>query len=219
MTMGDNKTLKRILWGVAGLMALGTMAAQAADPAPPAVLVRMETSLGDMVLELNPAKAPITCENFLRYVEEGFYHNTIFHRVVKGFVIQGGGFTPEMEKKKTNPPIKNEWRNGLKNLRGTISMARLGGQPHSATSQFFISVRDNPALDQARDGAAYAVFGKIIEGLDVMDQIEAVRTTTHGRYQDVPAQPVIIKSVTRLEGQPRAIEAADAQPQEGDQKE
>lgn len=168
--------------------------------------VRMSTTLGDLVLELDRDKAPITVANFLQYAEDGFYEGTIFHRVMKGFMIQAGGFTSDMEKKDEGlrPGIKNEWQNGLKNARGTIAMARLGGQPDSATAQFFINVVDNSSLDQARDGAAYAVFGKVVEGIETVDLIRNTEVSTHAKYGGgrnavVPVEPVVIKSVTLLD--------------------
>ncbi|MFH0983032.1 MAG: peptidylprolyl isomerase [Planctomycetota bacterium] len=165
--------------------------------------VKMETSLGDIVLELDAEKAPISVQNFMRYAQEGFYNGTIFHRVMKDFMIQGGGFTPEMDKKETglHPPIKNEWRNGLKNVRGTIAMARTD-VPDSATSQFFINVVDNGKLDKPqRDGAAYAVFGKAVEGMDVVDAIRQTEVQAHPKYQTrdgpvTPLVPVVIKALT-----------------------
>ena len=168
--------------------------------------VKMETSLGDIVLELDAEKAPTTVLNFVQYADDKFYDGTIFHRVINSFMIQGGGFTPEMDKKTDGlrPGIKNEWENGLKNTRGTISMARLGGQPDSATSQFFISVVDNHNLDRPqRDGAAYAVFGKVVEGMDVVDKIRDTEVAVHekyggGRQPHVPVEPVVIKSVTLI---------------------
>lgn len=159
-------------------------------------VVEMSTNFGTIAIELYPDKAPKTVENFISYVRSGFYDQTIFHRVVPGFVIQGGGFTTEMEKKETEAPIENEADNGLLNLRGTICMARTN-EPHSATSQFFINTKDNPALDyreRTLRGWGYAVFGKVIEGLEIVDQIEGVQTTTFGSYRDVPAKPVIIES-------------------------
>ncbi|HEB61453.1 MAG TPA: peptidyl-prolyl cis-trans isomerase [Phycisphaeraceae bacterium] len=166
----------------------------AAEP----VKVLMETSMGNIVLELDPEHAPVTVENFLAYADSGFYDGTIIHRVVPGFVIQGGGHDVNMNLKKTSPPIINEWQNGLKNVRGTIAMAREGGQADSATSQFFINLVDNPRLDLPRDGSGYAVFGKVINGMDVVDAIAAVNTTTHGEYENVPVEPVIVKHVRRL---------------------
>ncbi len=163
------------------------------------VYVSMKTSKGEIVLQLNAEKAPITVKNFLHYTEEGFYDGTIFHRVIPNFMIQGGGFTKDMSQKQpTAKPIKNEWKNGLKNERGTVAMARLGNQPDSASCQFFINVKDNPFLDQPNDGAGYAVFGKVVEGMDVVDAIKAVPTASHGPHGDVPKEPVVIESVTKL---------------------
>jgi len=166
------------------------------DKAP--VKVLMKTNLGDMTIELDRAKAPISVANFLSYVDKGFYDGTIFHRVIPNFMIQGGGFTADYEKKTTDAGIQNEWENGLKNARGTISMARLGGRPHSATSQFFINVKDNAALDVARDGAGYAVFGYVVDGLDVMDKIRNVKTAPKGMHANAPVDPVIILSCERV---------------------
>jgi len=159
-------------------------------------IVKLETTMGDITIELNEKAAPVTVKNFLRYVEEGFYDGTIFHRVINNFMIQGGGFTQDMKRKQTHPPIKNEASNGLKNDRGTIAMARMPN-PDSATSQFFINHRDNNSLNYtgpSRPG--YAVFGKIIEGMDVVDKIAAVKTTVRGRMKDIPVEPVIINSAT-----------------------
>jgi cyclophilin family peptidyl-prolyl cis-trans isomerase len=164
-------------------------------------IVAMETSLGTIKIELWPAKAPVTVKNFLRYVDEGFYDGTIFHRVIDNFMIQGGGFTADMTNKPANPPIKNEAKAELKNDRGTIAMARTRDL-HSATSQFFINLKDNDFLnhhDETTTGFGYAVFGKVIEGMDVVAKIGKVKTTTSGPYRDVPAQPVVIKHVERLE--------------------
>ncbi len=136
--------------------------------------VKLATTMGDIYIELDRFHAPISTQNFLDYVESEHYNGTIFHRVISGFMIQGGGFEKDMKQKTTRAGIKNEWRNGLTNKRGTIAMARLGNQPDSATSQFFINVVDNDALNMPRDGAAYAVFGKVIKGMDVVDRIKAV---------------------------------------------
>lgn len=156
--------------------------------------VKLETSMGNIVIELNAEKAPITVQNFLSYVESGFYSGTIFHRVMKGFMIQGGGLTENMDEKKTNPPIKNESTNGLTNARGTIAMARTD-IPDSATCQFFINHVDNKFLDyQNAANPGYAVFGKVIEGMDVVDKIAAVKTTVRRGMEDVPVQPVMINS-------------------------
>ena len=163
--------------------------------------VKMETSLGDIVLELDGEKAPVSTLNFIRYAEDKFYDGTIFHRVMKTFMIQGGGFTPEVDQKQEGlrPGIKNEWKNGLKNNKGTISMARLGGQPDSGSAQFFINVVDNARLDQPQsDGAGYAVFGKVVEGMDTVDKIKDTAVKAHPKYpggEVVPVEAVVIKSV------------------------
>ncbi len=157
----------------------------------------MKTSMGDIVLELDGAKAPISTENFMKYVTDGFYDGTIFHRVIKNFMIQGGGFTADMKQKKTRDPIKNEWKNGLKNLRGTIAMARTS-VPDSATCQFYINVVDNHSLDQPNGGAAYAVFGKVIAGMDVVDKIRNVATGVKGGMPDNPTTTVLIEKVTKI---------------------
>ena len=165
--------------------------------------VKLETTLGDIILELDGEKAPISTDNFIMYVNEKFYDGLVFHRVMPNFMIQAGGFTSDMEKKQaTRPAIKNEWQNGLKNVRGTIAMARTS-VPDSATSEFFINVVDNAMLDTPRGGAAYAVFGKVVEGMDVVDKIKSTKCVTHPKYpsQDgavVPETPVIIKSATAL---------------------
>ncbi|MHA7813442.1 MAG: peptidylprolyl isomerase [Phycisphaerales bacterium] len=163
------------------------------------VYIQMKTSKGDLFLELDEKLAPISTANFVRYAEEEFYNGTIFHRVISNFMIQGGGFDQDMKKKKTHEGIKNEWENGLSNTRGSIAMARLGNQPDSATAQFFINVADNGFLDTPRDGAGYAVFGKVVKGMDVVDAIRTVQTTTKGPYGDVPVEPVVIEKVTVLE--------------------
>ena len=163
--------------------------------------VLMKTSKGDIKIELNASKAPITVENFLNYVESGFYEGTIFHRVIKGFMIQGGGLTADLAEKPTNAPIKNEATSGLKNKRGTIAMARTD-IIDSATSQFFINHADNYFLDHkdnSQDGYGYAVFGKVIKGMNVVDAIANVRTGTQGDYEDVPRETITIISVTRIE--------------------
>ncbi len=164
----------------------------------PRVYVMMKTSMGDIVLELNNEKAPVSTENFLSYVDKKFYDNTIFHRVIPGFMVQGGGFTPDMAQKDTDKGIKNEWQNGLKNERGTVAMARLGYRPDSATAQFFINTVNNAGLDRPNDGAGYAVFGKVVSGMEVVDKIEKVKTAVKDRMQDVPVTPVVIQSVRRM---------------------
>jgi len=173
-------------------LAVETVAAQA-NPQ-----VDFDTSAGRFRLELRQDKAPVTVANFLTYVRDGYYDGTIFHRVIGNFMIQGGGFTAEFEKKKTRDPIQNEADNGLKNLKGSISMARTG-QPHSATAQFFINVQDNPALDYRASqgqGWGYAVFGKVTSGMEVVEQIKQAATTRRGSYSDVPVETILIKSVT-----------------------
>lgn len=159
--------------------------------------VKLSTSLGDIVIDLDEDKAPLSVANFLQYVDDKHYDGTIFHRVIGNFMIQGGGFTPDMKQKAVRAPIKNEWKNGLKNNRYTIAMARTS-VADSATSQFFINVAENSFLDQARDGAAYAVFGKVSAGMDVVDKIKAVKTGNVGGHGDVPTTPVVINSATRL---------------------
>ncbi len=161
------------------------------------IKVLMETSVGNIELELYQDKAPKTVENFLKYVNSGFYNGTIFHRVIKNFMIQGGGFTQDMNQKPTNAPIANEAYNGLKNDRGTIAMARTN-EPHSATSQFFINHKDNSSLNykaQTIAGWGYAVFGKVTKGMDVVDKIADVKTGIKGFHQDVPVENIIIKSI------------------------
>jgi len=157
-------------------------------------IVKLETSMGNIVLELNEQAAPVTVKNFLRYVQEGFYDGTVFHRVMHGFMIQGGGFTAEMKRKETRDPIANEAGNGLRNERGTIAMARRN-DPDSATSQFFINHTDNAPLDYvANVNPGYTVFGKVTEGMDVVDAIAKVETTTRAGKANVPVEPVAIKS-------------------------
>jgi peptidyl-prolyl cis-trans isomerase A (cyclophilin A) len=156
-------------------------------------MVVFETSIGTIKIDVNAEQAPVTAENFLKYVEEGFYSGTIFHRVIPGFMIQGGGFDAQMSEKATNPPIKNEADNGLKNLRGTLSMARTQVKD-SATSQFFINLQDNDFLDHGARDFGYAVFAEVVEGMDLVDKIAAVRTGSHGPHENVPVEPVVIES-------------------------
>ena len=158
-------------------------------------MIVMETSMGTMKIELFADKAPLTCENFLTYVRDGFYDGTIFHRVIANFMLQGGGMTETMREKETNKPIKNEADNGLKNLRGTLSMARTQAVD-SATSQFFINLRDNAFLDHGARDFGYAVFAQVVEGLEVMDAIATVPTGSFGFHQDVPKEPVLIIRMT-----------------------
>lgn len=169
--------------------------ALAADPNPQ---IQMETSMGVIVIELDAKAAPQTVANFLNYVQDGFYDGTIFHRVIKSFMIQGGGFTPQMQQKITRSPIPNEADNGLKNTVGTIAMARTN-EPHSATSQFFINVKDNDFLnhkDKTARGWGYCVFGHVVKGMEVVHAIEGVKTAAQFGYGDVPTEPVIIKKVS-----------------------
>ena len=179
------------------LMMLVVGAAVAAPAAAANPRVRFETSKGVFVVELEPAQAPITVGNFLEYVKSGFYDGTIFHRVIPGFMVQGGGFTADMQQKAAREPIVNESANGLANKRGTLAMARTA-DPNSASSQFFINLVDNGFLDKAnaRDGVGYCVFGKVVEGMPVVDAIAAVPTGNAGAYQNVPLQPVVIKKAS-----------------------
>ncbi len=159
-------------------------------------IVKLQTTAGDIVIALNAEAAPVTVKNFLDYTQAGFYNGTIFHRVMHGFMIQGGGFTADMTKKETRDPIVNEAANGLKNARGTIAMAR-SNNPNSATCQFFINHVDNPPLDYvANSSAGYAVFGKVTEGMSVVDTIARVDTTTRDGMANVPVEPIVIKSAT-----------------------
>jgi peptidyl-prolyl cis-trans isomerase A (cyclophilin A) len=161
--------------------------------------VEIKTSLGTIVAELDAEKAPVTVKNFLQYVDDKYYDGTVFHRVISNFMIQGGGFTASLGKKETKPPIANEAKNGLKNGRGTLAMARTN-VPDSATSQFFINVKDNPALDYRDDsvqGIGYCVFGKVTSGMDVVDKIKAVPTGSKMGMNDVPTTPVVIESIRR----------------------
>ncbi|OBX06152.1 peptidylprolyl isomerase [Gallibacterium salpingitidis] len=161
-------------------------------------MIILHTNFGDIKIALNFEKAPITAENFLNYCKEGFYNNTIFHRVIDGFMIQGGGMEVGMKEKATKAPIRNEANNGLSNKRGTIAMARTQA-PHSASAQFFINVKDNSFLDfkeESLHGWGYCVFGEVVEGMDVVDKIRIVKTTRKGYHDDVPVEDVIIQSVT-----------------------
>lgn len=168
-------------------------AAGAAGGAPQATI---RTSMGPIVVELYPDKAPRSVENFVQYARDGFYDGTIFHRVIPGFMIQGGGFARDMQRKSTRAPIPIESKNGLRNDAGTIAMARTS-DPNSATSQFFINVVDNPNLNYPSfDGHGYAVFGRVVRGMDVVEKIKGVRTGTQGPHQNVPTEPVVIESVT-----------------------
>ncbi|MFQ5791178.1 MAG: peptidylprolyl isomerase [Acidobacteriota bacterium] len=166
-------------------------------PAEDNPVIVIETTMGEITAELYPSRSPKTVENFLAYVKDGFYDGTIFHRVMRGFMIQGGGFTADMRKKPTRDPIRNEARNGLKNRIGTLAMARLP-DIHSATSQFFINTADNRSLDHkgiTADRYGYAVFGKVVEGMEVVRAIEKVKTTQRAGHGNVPVEPVVIKAI------------------------
>lgn len=159
------------------------------------VNVLIETNYGNITVKLNQRKAPITVKNFLDYVESGFYSKTIFHRVISGFMIQGGGFNKSMDKLPTSAPIRNEAANGLHNNRGTIAMARTN-DPHSASSQFFINLANNNFLDYSTKSMGYAAFGKVTEGMETVDKIAAVRTTTRSMQKNIPIDPVVIEKIT-----------------------
>ena len=187
--------IKRILSVALALAVLAPAMGSAQMKANPRV--KITTNQGIIVVELDAKKAPESTKNFQRYVKSGHYNGTIFHRVIPGFMIQGGGFKPGMGKKPTGSPIRNEADNGLKNVTGTLAMARTG-DPHSATAQFFINVTDNDFLNHSRKsvrGWGYAVFGKVVEGMDVVKKIEGVRTRTRGRYANVPASDVVIEKM------------------------
>jgi len=162
-------------------------------------MIRLTTTLGDILIELDDKAAPKTCENFRQYVADGFFDGTIFHRVINGFMIQGGGFMADMMQKATREPIENEANNGLSNTTGSIAMARTM-QPHSATAQFFINVKDNNFLDYpGQDGWGYCVFGRVVEGLDVVNKIKDVATGNRAGHQDVPVEPVVIEKAEAVD--------------------
>lgn len=188
------KVTRPIAIGLLAILGLPVLA-QPADAAEPQV--RIETSAGNITIRLESERAPLSVKNFLRYVEEGFYEGTIFHRVVTGFIIQGGGFNQEMEAKPAHPPIANESGNGLSNHRGTIAMARTS-EPHSADAQFYINLADNVTLDPKPTRWGYAVFGEVIEGMEVVDEIGHRATSTRKDQTDVPIQPVLINKVVLL---------------------
>lgn len=201
----SRRSLLMALFCLLGISMAQATVAQAGAPAAAPVaknpVVVFETSMGTIKAELYPDKAPITVKNFLSYVESKHYENTIFHRVIDGFMVQGGGFDKDMREKTSKAPIKNEAANGLKNTTGTLAMARTS-VPDSATAQFFINVKDNSFLDfrnPTPQGIGYCVFGKVVEGMDVVNKMKAVRTGTKNGMQDVPMEPIIIKSV-KLQG-------------------
>ena len=195
--------MKLSLAAVAAVLTLGAFSLSAQTPTPtpapaakPNPRVTLDTSKGKIVVELFPDKAPKTVANFLQYVKSGFYNGVIFHRVIPDFMIQTGGFTPDMTQKPNKGPIKNESDNGLHNERGTLAMARLS-EPHTASSQFYINLKDNNrSLDHSSRGWGYTVFGKVVEGMDVVDAIATVRTTTKGQHGDVPVEPILIKKAS-----------------------
>ena len=183
-----------------GTEVIGLKTPEATPPPVVKPVVLMKTSLGDITIELDPEKAPITVKNFLDYVDSKYYNGTIFHRVIPDFMVQGGGLMPNMQQKQTKKPIKNEAGNGLSNKRGSIAMARTN-IVNSATSQFFINVKDNTFLDHKDNSArnfGYCVFGKVIDGMDVVDKIEKVRTSVKGYSRDVPVETVTIKEIVRV---------------------
>ena len=180
--------------GVALAAAVGTGAAGAANPQ-----IVFETTAGDIRIELYAEDAPVTVENFLTYVDDGFFEGTVFHRVIPGFVIQGGGFTADMSRKPTREPIVNEADNGLENERGTLSMARTQVRD-SATSQFFVNLADNPFLDHGERDFGYAVFARVVDGMDVVDRIAAGETARRNGMADVPVEPVVVENARRADG-------------------
>ena len=197
--------LARFFTLFAGLALGGAVVAATPAALDPTPHVALKTNMGEIVLELNQEKAPKSVANFLQYVNSGFYKGTVFHRVIDGFMIQGGGFDKNMKQKTTKPAIQNEAKNGLQNVTYSIAMARTG-DPHSATSQFFINVSDNGALDYpGRDGFGYTVFGKVVSGMDVVDKIKAVPVADKGPHQNVPVTPVVIESATVLKQAPAKL--------------
>lgn len=199
ITGGCGNQVKEDIKGVGGKVAEKGITQQKSEQVKPK-LVKLTTSMGEVVIELDWAAAPVSSANFVSYVEEGFYDGTIFHRVIKGFVVQGGGLTPDMKEKQAHKPIINETRNGLKNERGTIAMARTSA-PDSATSQFYINHTNNHFLDYAGpDRPGYAVFGRVVEGMKVVDRIAGVKTTTKRGMRDVPIEPVVIESAQIVPG-------------------
>lgn len=195
----SNSLLKRVVLLAASLIFCAASYAQSGAPAQTkSPRVSLQTNLGVIVLELNAARAPVSVDNFLKYVRDGHYDGTVFHRVINGFMIQGGGFDVDLKQKPTRAPISIESQNGLRNLTGTVAMARTS-DPNSATAQFFINVVDNATLDFPRpDGHGYAVFGKVIEGMDVVNRIKSVPTGTRAGMQNVPVDAIIIQKATLL---------------------
>lgn len=190
--------MKRLFTALLALLLCGAMQSSHSLTQGKKTMVKLHTNHGTITLQLDAEKAPLTVRNFLEYVNSGFYDGTIFHRVMDDFMIQGGGFEPGMKQKPTNAPVKNEAANGLKNDTYTIAMARTG-DPHSATAQFFINVRNNSFLDHpGQDGWGYCVFGKVIEGMEVVDAIKKVKTGNSGFHQNVPKEDVIITKAEEI---------------------
>ena len=195
----DNVAMKRQIISISTLIFTAMFfvcCSEESEPTGKTIVVELTTTLGSFTVELYPEKAPLTVENFLAYADAGFYDGTIFHRVIPRFMVQGGGFTRNMKEKETRSPIKNEAINGLKNKRGTLAMARTR-DINSATSQFFINVKHNEFLDHGVRDFGYAVFGKVVQGMEVVDKIAAVKTGNRGMHQNVPVEAVVIESVRR----------------------
>jgi peptidyl-prolyl cis-trans isomerase A (cyclophilin A) len=205
---------------LAALVLLGAASATRAQTQPAGAAVQnqpeyisLKTSHGEIVIELDPMHSPRSVANFLAYVDKNFYDGTIFHRVLAGSIIQGGGFTPDLQAKPVEAPIENEWKNGLKHKRGSVAMARTTGDANSATSQFFINVIDNRAYDQPQaDGAGYAVFGMVIAGMKVVDDIRFVPVSPQANHEAVPAKPVVIESIERISKQDALAKAEADKP-------
>ena len=187
-----NMALAPLLFMLAQASSDASLPSPTPKPPPAGPVVILETSMGRIRIGLYKDKSPLTVNNFIQYLRSGHYDGVIFHRVIPSFMIQAGGFEPDMTERPTRPPVRNEARNGLRNLRGTIAMARTNA-PDSATAQFFINLKDNASLDFGIRGAGYAVFGEVLEGMDVVDKIALVPTGSKGAYQDVPTIPVVIK--------------------------
>lgn len=182
---------------VLSFLTLTAMAAPEATAGEDRPRVQVVTSVGNFIIELYPDRAPVTVENFLRYVDEEFYHNTTFHRIIADFVVQGGGFNPDKTRKETHEPIRNEAENGLKNERGTVAMARIKNVD-SATSQFFINLADNHVLDHSENDFGYAVFGRVVEGMEMVERIGGVPTVKHGPHRDQPRLTIVLKRALRV---------------------
>lgn len=192
------KTVKMVFFSLCLMLSLSLLASKVEAAPKDQPVVKIETNMGNIVVELDESKAPLTTQNFLKYVESGHYEGTIFHRVIRDFMIQGGGLTSDMKDKPTRAPIKNEANNGLHNRKYTIAMARTS-DPHSATAQFFINTANNSNLDYRGSNEqdwGYAVFGRVISGKEVVDKIERVATTSRGMHKDVPISPIVIRKIS-----------------------